>query len=444
MEITLQHTKENVYEKAGIFIENSSPAIWLQEITRMRLSLSDCDVYPCPGINANSIAGILLIIKKMPKHLAVEKNKFIQKVAPQFYIPEFTMLNMALTAEEFAKITHGVPHFLHHTLGLIELKEKLSWENILEAFEPQAVNIQVPSKGVRVPTQVSTFSVEISETEEETTMGNPFVGEEVVDLKKLPFDMEKVLKGNNIEIEKYLKYLEKNPEAALKMAVPLDMLGTARGKALAKYKFKSGLWQSIGMTGEGSQKGMKILLGIIAIICMIGIGYAIFDQSQANKKTISEDVRLTENQSEQNMKENKDFIPNNTSDSTLTNDSLQYQQILIPLLLIIVIILYFVLKKKEKQIQKKTPSWLELSEDSDFFSFKENSTKSGEFYFGGDELTWVSKLIVLCIIIGLLIYLFYPLVTSNGVGIIFALILGFTVLKLLYKLVRKDEKLVDD
>ena len=56
-------------------------------------------------------------------------------------------------------------------------------------------------------------------------------------LENLPFDMKKVLKGNQKEIDKFLSYLDKNPEMALKLGIPLDVLQTSRGDQSGRFSF---------------------------------------------------------------------------------------------------------------------------------------------------------------------------------------------------------------
>ncbi|WP_449399676.1 hypothetical protein [Chryseobacterium wanjuense] len=61
-------------------------------------------------------------------------------------------------------------------------------------------------------------------------------------MKSLPFDLQKVMKGNKKEIEKYLKYIEKYPDRAVDLGVPLDVMGTSRGDGFGKFKFLENTW----------------------------------------------------------------------------------------------------------------------------------------------------------------------------------------------------------
>jgi hypothetical protein len=57
-------------------------------------------------------------------------------------------------------------------------------------------------------------------------------------MKNLPFDMKKVMTGNKKEIEKYLKYIEKYPDRAVELGVPLDIMGTSRGDGFGILNLK--------------------------------------------------------------------------------------------------------------------------------------------------------------------------------------------------------------
>ncbi|EDP94882.1 hypothetical protein U8527_15110 [Kordia algicida OT-1] len=473
MKLGLVHTDVNPHPRCGIFIKHASPKAWLAEITRMQLKLSDCIIYPCPGLDANSISGILIIFKSTHKNLDIANNACVQKANTGFYIPDNTRLNMALTDEEFAKMFQGKPHFFHHELGLIELKEQLRWETILQAPEAHFPTIETPAKGVNIPSKVTAFSVEIEEKEEEKALENPF-GDEPVDPKDVPFDMKKVLQGNNKEVEKYLKYLERNPDAALKMAVPLDMMGTSRGKAFAKYKFKSNFFESLGF-GELSEKGsstLKTLIGIIAIIAVFWIGYEVIQQ--VNKKQIEvvagettfsseiDDETITETPATEEMvvestdmddvnSQNWNRSQNNYKPITVTPDSNIVENILLVFAIVVLVLLILYLAqyqkgKSQKAVKNKSssPSWLDLPEESEIFSFTEEEEKESGFYFGGDELSTKGKLLAFGTIVGLLIYLFYPMLAMDGAGILFILIMGSIVVRLLYLLIRKNKSIIDE
>ncbi|WP_420574004.1 hypothetical protein [Kordia sp.] len=470
MKLALVHTDHNPHPRCGIFIKHASPKVWLTEIMRMQLKLSDCTVYVCPGLEANSISGIVLILNEAYKNLDIGKNIAIQKAHKGFYLPENTMLNMALSAEEYEKILNGTPHFFHHEFGLMELEEELQWETLLQASQERFPAITEPAKGVNIPARVTAFSVEIEEKEETEGLANPF-GDADIDPQDLPFNMKKVLQGNNREVEKYLRYLEKNPEAALKMAIPLDMMGTSRGKAYAEFKFKSNFFESIGLgnVSESAKSSMKTIVGVIAIIAVFWIGYLVIDhlkkdqievvsdeliiasEDDTEKEPLSEDLVIATDDTESN----NDAYVNNTNKQAIdtarsTSSGNIIQTILWTFLVIVIalLIIYYIQhinRNKPKPVKSKNPSWLDLPEDSEMFSFDdEEKVNDGGFYFGGNELSTQSKMVIFLVIIGLLIYLFYPMLTTSELGILFAVFTGAIVIRLLYLLIRKNKTIIDE
>lgn len=478
MKLALQHTDNSPYARCGIFIKHASPKVWLEEITRMQLKLSDCTIYPCPGENANSISGVLIIFKTAQKRVEVYNNLCVQKVQTGFYIPENTELNMSLTQEEYTKILQGKPHFLHHQYGFIELKEEVQWETILQIPNEQFPTIETPAKGVHIPMKVTAFSVEIEEKETESTLENPF-GDEKVDPQDLPFDMKKVLEGNNKEVDKYLKYLEKNPEAALKMAVPLDMMGTSRGKAFAKYKFKSNFFESIGLgnSSEKTKSGIKTVLGILAIIAIFWIGSYVVDQVKNKQvKVVPGQTRIVSSDANGISEEPVVIEVNKTNSETLpteadtrngddfTGTSNKYKEdeervtnmvlkgflIFIAFVFGFIVLGYFITSRKKKTSKvksknKKPSSWMDLPEENELFSFKdEPETYGSNFYFGGNELSIQSKILIVILLAVLILYLFYPMLTTPGIGTIFVVIAGFIVVRLLYSLINKNKNIIDD
>jgi len=462
MKLALTFTGNNPYDRCGIFIKHASPKVWLAELKRMQLNLSDCKIYPCPGLEANSISGAIIILQTDQKNIDIGNITCIQQVRSNFFIPEHTQLNMALTDEEYVKLLNDKPHFLHYELGLIELTEELRWETILAVPTEQFPVIETPAKGVKIPAEVTAFSIEIEEAEEDAALENVF-GDTKVNPEDLPFDMKKVLKGNNAEIEKYLKYLERNPEAALKMAIPLDMMGTSRGKAFANYRFKSNFFESVGLGNISNQtkNSIKTVFGIIAILFIFWIGYEVVQVVKQNQHevvtgttTVSSDSNeeFTEEDrviASENTNENNNRIADddwNRSSASQNNTSTKtgiIQNIILVFVIIFLIVLIFYLadyqKKKVAETKKdKKTTWLDLPEESELFSFTEEDKHSNEgFYFGGDELSMQQKIIVFLILIGLILYLFYPMITKNEVpGVLLILVVVF-VFRMLYTLLNK-------
>jgi hypothetical protein len=453
MKLALKFIDNNPYARCGVFIKNPSPIFWLQEIKRMQLSLSDCTAYACPGLEANRISGVLLILKSAQKNIEVGNNSCVQKAHTNFFIPENTELNMALTDEEFSKLLNGIPHFFHHEFGLIELKEILDWSSIIQNPTAQFPTIETPSKGVTIPTSVNAFSIEIEEEEAAEALENPF-GTEEVNPEEVPFDMKKVLEGNNAEIDKYLAYLEKNPEAALKMAIPLDMMGTSRGKAFAKYKFKSNFFESLGFGDSigNIPKSIRLLFVIITIMLLCWIGYEILNavkETRSNDEIehLYEDVELTNDLDVAYTDSGNSTTPEETQPIT-ENNSLQNTLLIIAIVVFALLIWYLVRYRKGKARKmklEKQHSWLDLPDESELFDLNEDvQDNKSAFYFGGDEVSFRGKIIIFIALLGLIVYLFYPIINKGGFSLVFGIFAGITVIRMLYTLLNKNRKFDGD
>ncbi|WP_046759227.1 hypothetical protein [Kordia jejudonensis] len=466
MKLALQFIDHNPHPRCGIFIKHTSPKIWLQEIQRMQLRLQDCIAYVCPNVEANSISGLLIIVKKEQKNIDIGSNSAIQKVDDKFFIPAHTTLNMALTTKEFSKLCNDIPHFFHHEFGLIELTEVLNWATIIQNPQQQFPTIETPLKGVNIPTKVTAFSIEIEEVEEAEALQNPFSSEEV-DPKELPFDMKKVLKGNNAEIAKYLNYLDKNPDAALKMAIPLDLLGTSRGKAFAEYKFKNNFFESLGFGDGKGKKYFRILLTVVAIALLFWVGYealyavkhnnpdpeivnpyANTDVTDGTKDKLNPNITDTSNEDiidvdDGTTQQNQQVTEANTENNILPNILL-----FVAIVILLLVIWYLIKYQKQTAIKNKGQqgqTWLDLPDESELFDIhQEKAENSATFYFGGDEISIRNKIFIALVLTGLLLYLFYPVLNNDGFPLVFGIVTGIIVLRMLYTLVIRNQIFGED
>ncbi|MFY0629122.1 MAG: hypothetical protein JXR05_02005 [Flavobacteriaceae bacterium] len=414
MKLALEFIDNNPFPFCGIYIKNPSPKIWAIETTRMKLDLKECVIYPCPGLEANSVSGVLILSKTINRSIEIGEHTFVQEAHPRLFIPENTQLSAALTNDEVDELFNKQFHFFHHQLGLIELKESLQWEEILILEKEIPVEVKKPSKGVRIPEKVLSYSIEIEQQEEEGILENPFG--EGINPEDLPFNMKKVLEGNNKEVKKYLAYLQRNPEAALKMPIPLDMMGTARGKAYAKLKFGRGLFNfsRLGKFKGGLPISSRIVQRIfIGFIMVIGIILLI--------KLFSKDTELP-----------AEPLPD-TSFSWVS-------MLVIPVIVVVLLLVYFISSKGLKK-RGNDANWAKFSDDNELFEVTE---KESNYYFGGNEITILQKAIILLFIILVLVYLFNPLIQGGSTSRMFALIIGITTVRMFYKLIRKDKEIFED
>ncbi len=255
MEIKLKPNNKNKYPKAGILIKNKSPKFWLQEIEKLGLNLTNTQVYAIPSVIANELYGCYLIFDESIRIKEIGKNNFCQIVENKLIIPEYSDFSPTITSAELQTLFPNNLFLLHPDFGLYELNEKVNFNEIISIPNPEKANIQSPLKSVFIPNQLYSLKVESSIDEALKSLENPFDESEFIE--KLPFDMKKILKGNQKEIDKYLAFLEKNPEQALKFAIPLDVTGSSRGGFGGNF-----------LPNENNQKAIKIFLVIVALVVL--------------------------------------------------------------------------------------------------------------------------------------------------------------------------------
>ena len=126
---------------------------------------------------------------------------------------------------------------MHPEFGLVKLNEEIDWISIIQNPKQSENKIRKPSNGVKIPQKIESYTVEMDDEKVLESLQKPQTEEEW--MKNLPFDMKKVMAGNKKEIEKYLNYIEKYPDRAVDLGIPLDVMGTSRGDGFAKFKFEN-------------------------------------------------------------------------------------------------------------------------------------------------------------------------------------------------------------
>jgi hypothetical protein len=305
MELTLQPYKKNKYPIAGIVIKGNSPLIWLQNLQELSIAIASYACYPIPSTVANELYGCLVVlpvntIKKDHTHLQVQLYE--EKV----FIPEYAIISPFLSKEEGNKILGANYHFLHPELGLIELEEAIDWVTILNPIRKINVKLTTPHSGVFIPKQLQSVHVEYDEATILEALENPLTEEE--QLEKLPFDMKKLMAGNKKEMEKFLAFMDKNPELAMKYAITLDTLGTSRGDNAGVFQFgvsfKESFSRFFGWTdnagnpiaqnaSEKSSKIVSIILLVIGVFFMFNIIKYFANYSISHSKSLSDDYLVS-------------------------------------------------------------------------------------------------------------------------------------------------------
>lgn len=240
MHLRLIRSPKNKYPLKGILIKGNSPAEWLCEMEAMHIKPEYCDAYALPNKDNRGLFACLLVFNKEMTIADIRKNARVQSIADKIFISEHTDIYPELTTYDIQKEFAVFPYFFHPETGLTELNETINWLYCLSAPTLHDAEILIPEDSHPVPHKITAYKAVINPESWMSAITDAQTEEEWY--KKLPFNMKKLLEGNQKEMERYMAYLSKNPEMALKHAIPLDIMGTSRGKQMAKFIFKDDNW----------------------------------------------------------------------------------------------------------------------------------------------------------------------------------------------------------
>lgn len=272
MELRIKPFPKNSYPKKGLLIKGSSPLVWLNEMEILGIDLHEVQSFPIPSTEPNILYGCFLVFKNQAPN-EIGRNSYFQCVDNTFFIPENTVFYPKVNPEEWKNIDAEYL-IMHPEFGLVKLNEEIDWISIIQNPEISEDKVRKPSKGVQIPQKIESFTVEMDDEKVLESLEKPQTEEEW--MKNLPFDMKKVMAGNKKEIEKYLKYIEKYPDRAVELGVPLDIMGTSRGDGFGIFKFKnSWLEKLFGKKEEdrldGKSSGRNYRWVFWAVLLMIGL-----------------------------------------------------------------------------------------------------------------------------------------------------------------------------
>ncbi|TPG32920.1 tetratricopeptide repeat protein [Flavobacterium pectinovorum] len=249
MELKLKINSKNTFPKGGIFIKSASPKMWLEQIQFIGLSLNSVKVFAVPDVTANELYGCLVVLNQNKiKAGDIGKNNCYQLVENKLFIPENTTIVPQLAKEEWCNLFSDNYHFLHPEIGLVELKDAVEWENLIEVPALKERIVIEPSKTVSIPNFISSLRIEVDREKILEAIENPTSDQEIPE--ELPFDLQKLVNGNQQEMDKFMELMDKNPDLALQLAIPLDTMGTSRGGHFGQFSFDtSGLSGFNGFNG---------------------------------------------------------------------------------------------------------------------------------------------------------------------------------------------------
>ncbi|MUV04827.1 hypothetical protein GN157_14005 [Flavobacterium rakeshii] len=267
MELKLKPSQGNKHPKRGVLVKGESPLVWLEGLKVVNLNLETVQVYPIPSGQANVLYGCIVLLNDAHELKDTGSASYCQLINNKLFIPQYSAIEPRLSEEEWQKLFGENYYFFHPETGLVELEEQVNWGAMLTLPPEREINIIKPFKGVEIPKLINSLSLEGNA--EDLLKSLDDVEEDGID--NLPFNLKKIMKGNHREMDKLLKFLEKNPDMALKYGVPLSMAGTARGESGGIFTFGAGGGFSSGLS-EMSRIGKYIVAFIISIILIVFIG----------------------------------------------------------------------------------------------------------------------------------------------------------------------------
>ncbi|KMQ58608.1 hypothetical protein ACM46_21520 [Chryseobacterium angstadtii] len=233
MELRIKPFPKNTYPKKGLLIKDPSPRVWLREMELLGIELHQVKSYAVPADLPNVLYGCLLVFNDEAP-LEIGRNAYFQCVDDQLFIPENTLFYPKINPEDWQNVGSRFL-IMHPEFGLVKLCDEIDWFSLLQEPERAQGNVRRPSNGVQIPRNIESFTVEMDDEKVLDALQQPKTEEEW--MKNLPFDLKKVMAGNKKEIEKYLRYIERYPDRAVELGVPLDIMGTSRGDGFGKFSF---------------------------------------------------------------------------------------------------------------------------------------------------------------------------------------------------------------
>jgi tetratricopeptide (TPR) repeat protein len=295
----------------GVLIQGSQAMQWLAEIQAMGLILENLVAYPIPDNTPNSVWGCFLMINLTNRQLDIRRNTFVQKVSDLLYIPEKTELYPTLSKKDLDKLFINHPTIVHPSFGWVELSEPLNWLDLIAPSVLRNSSTRRPVDSVFIPKQIRSFQVipvsaekVMEEMEErifpkrETLEDKPlnlfekaklmfyrqlFAKKDSTDSESEIYketalfgivksisnlfskktenlaedmiqDLDELERRSQKYLDKLLEMLRKNPEEALKYAIPLDD-GMSRGSQSFGAADFSKRWFDFSLFGNNDSSG---------------------------------------------------------------------------------------------------------------------------------------------------------------------------------------------
>lgn len=300
MEFKLTYSKEVLGTAIGVFVENPNMSAWMEAASA--LGTDTVRFYPIPGMTANSVVGALLIASEIPKESSTSYPT-VYRVGAEMFALSMSNISPKMDDAALTKRLGATPHFFHPVYGLMELTEFTYWSNYLR-LNQREIDVRTPATAPNVPDRLSNYYIREVPPEEvlksliersvpsrSTFDDKPLSSWEKFKLKTyravlgkggndessgaegiegaaaqssskkswwkrkkegMHQDMENLEERNKKELDKLMNLLKKDPDEALKYALPIDRSGNSRGPEVG-FRMQRRSWGSgtFGTTGGG-------------------------------------------------------------------------------------------------------------------------------------------------------------------------------------------------
>ena len=311
MVIKLISTSSDKFPCCGFFIEGSALEIWLDELNDLNLDPDKLELYALPSLVANSIWGCLVITNESNLPHDLGRWTGAHKISNRLIVPEKTDITPELTPYDFNILLADDRYVFHMDIGMFKLENPFQLADHIEVSKIDIVNTTKPVSYSRIDHSIPSFRIEATPAEDlkaeldaipnrEKLKDQPLGFGEKVKLEmyktllkvnkgpdgkvivekpavsvleklaaalgistagvkdRIVKDFEDLMERNRKEAEKLMDLLEKNPEDALKYAIPLDEHGYSRGAQGADFKMQNrgsdfSLFRKLGGSSTGGR-----------------------------------------------------------------------------------------------------------------------------------------------------------------------------------------------
>lgn len=311
MELQIRPYHKNMFAFGGILVQNPDVTEWLKALQHAGLSPASANIYPIPDTQANTLWGCLIIGPGITRD-QVGRHQLCQAVNKHLFIAEHSVIYPAVSAAELDKLLGNGTYVFHPDFGMVELQEAFAPEKYIALPQMRSYHITCPADPIHIPAAIKSFLIQpqspeemLNELEEkifpqhEAMKDKPLTIAEKIKLflyrtvfsrKKIgkdgyeqyvteksgwwqrieqlaakalnkdigsgmQEDFESLEDRNQAEVDKLLDMLAKNPEEALKYAIPLNETGGARGGQSYSFSLSKRwydlLWSSPNTTSGG-------------------------------------------------------------------------------------------------------------------------------------------------------------------------------------------------